>query len=277
MAVSFTLKQPLEFVNGTGFTTTPVGDIFATDVTNVIFSIGQDVSSTSDVVFNQLTATPPILIDNGIFKLGDGSITGSYTHTGNFSISNNFTFGGNLSIGGKLTAEKIQTEVTQSTIIFKSGSTQFGDSLDDTHIFSGSLFLSGSHTMGHGVTGISNDTNLTDSSATDLFTENALNNHTSVIESSSENVYLRKSFTKVGSFVSNTTASFTAVTASAPSGFTSTSELDFMFFNNGMIMEYDALDIQQSGSLLFLKINSNSLGYELKSTDEVVAFGKFNS
>lgn len=277
MAVSFTLKQPLEFVNGTGFTTTPVGDIFATDVTNVIFSIGQVVSSTSDVVFNQLTATPPILIDNGIFKLGDGSITGSYTHTGNFSISNNFTFGGNLSIGGKLTAEKIQTEVTQSTIIFKSGSTQFGDSLDDTHIFSGSLFLSGSHTMGHEVTGISNDTNLTDSSATDLFTENALNNHTSVIESSSENVYLRKSFTKVGSFVSNTTASFTAVTASAPSGFTSTSELDFMFFNNGMIMEYDALDIQQSGSLLFLKINSNSLGYELKSTDEVVAFGKFNS
>jgi len=277
MAVSFTLKQPLEFVNGTGFTTTPPGDIFATDVTNVIFSIGQDVSSTSDVVFNQLTATPPILIDNGIFKLDDGSITGSYTHTGNFSILNNFTFGGNLSIGGKLTAEKIQTEVTQSTIIFKSGSTQFGDSLDDTHIFSGSLFLSGSHTMGHGVTGISNDTNLTDSSTTDLFTENALNNHVSVIASSDEVVYLRKSFTKVGSFVSNTTASFTAVTASAPSGFTSTSELDFMFFNNGMIMEYDALDIQQSGSLLFLKINSNSLGYELKSTDEVVAFGKFNS
>ena len=276
MPVTYTLKQPIQFINGVGFNTTPTTDIFAADSTTVTFAIGQDVGSGSIVEFAEISSSElPIIIDNRNFLLDDGSITGSYTHTGNFSISNNFTFADDLSIGGKLTAEKIETELTQSTTIFESGSSQFGNSLDDTHIFTGSLFLSGSYTLGHSVVSISNDTNLTNSSSVDLITENALNNYP--ITTTTEELYLRKSFTKVGTFVSTTTASFSAVTASSPSGLTSTSELDFMFFNNGMIMEYDALDIQQSGSLLFLKINSNSLGYELKSTDEVVAFGKFNS
>ena len=275
MPVVYTLKQPLQLFNSTGFNSTPTTDIYGTKATTVTFAIGQDVGSGSNVQFNQVTTTPPLIIDNGIFKIDDGSISGSYTHTGNFSILNNFTFEGDLAIGGKLTAEKIQTELTQSTVIFKSGSSQFGNTLDDTHIFTGSLFLSGSHTLGHSVIGISNDTELTDSSSTDLLTENALKGYSTT--PTTEELYLRKSFTKVGTFVSTTTASFSAVTASSPSGLTSTSELDFMFFNNGMLIEYDALEIEQSASVLFLKIDSNSLGYELQSTDEIVGFGKFNS
>ena len=50
-----------------------------------------------------------------------------------------------------------------------------------------------------------------------------------------------------------------------------------MFFNNGMLMEYGALDIEQSGSTLLLKVNQASIGYGLDNTDEIVAFGKFNS
>ena len=34
--------------------------------------------------------------------------------------------------------------MSSSTTIFKSGSTQFGDSIDDTHYFTGSLYDSGS-------------------------------------------------------------------------------------------------------------------------------------
>ena len=276
MSVIYTTKQPIRFIDGTGFDTTPNTDIFGNEVTTVTFAIGQDVGSGSNVQFNQLTVTPPILIDNGIFKLDDGSISGSYTHTGNFSITNNFTYQDDLTISGKLTAEKIEAELTQSTVIFKSGSTKFGNSSDDTHKVTGSLLLSGSFTYNsYEVTGISNDTNLADSSATDLLTENALNNFS--LAATDETVYLRKSFTKVGTFVSSTTASFSAVTASAPTGLTSTSELDFMFFNNGMLIEYDALEIEQSASVLFLKIDSDSLGYELKSTDEIIGFGKFNS
>ena len=276
MPVVFTLKQPLQIVNSTGFEATPTTDIFGVDATVVTFAIGQDVSSGSNVEFNRVTATPPILIDNGVFKIDDGSITGSYTHTGDFSIGNNFTFEDDLSIDGKLTAEKIQTELTQSTVIFKSGSTIFGNSTDDIHKVTGSLSTTGSIELnGFAVSGISNDTNLTDSNASDLLTENALNRFS--LATTPEVVYLRKSFTKVGTFINTSTASFSAVTASSPSGLTSTSELDFMFFNNGMLIEYDALEIEQSASVLLLKVNNNSLGYELKSTDEIIGFGKFNS
>ena len=44
-----------------------------------------------------------------------------------------------------------------------------------------------------------------------------------------------------------------------------------------MIMEPDALTIEQSGSTFLTHINSTSLGYNLTSDDEVVAWGKFNS
>ena len=92
-----------------------------------------------------------------------------------------------------------------------------------------------------------------------------------------EQSYLRKSFAHTGSFLSTSTSSFTSVTASAPSTLTSTSEEDFMFFINGQMMEHDALTIQQSGSSFYLFINNNSIGYDVTSTDEIVAWGKFNS
>ena len=88
---------------------------------------------------------------------------------------------------------------------------------------------------------------------------------------------MRKCFTDTGSFLNSSTSSFTAVTASAPSTLTSTSEEDFMFFINGQIMEHDALTVQQSGTSFLLKINNNSIGYDVTSTDEIVAWGKFNS
>ena len=50
-----------------------------------------------------------------------------------------------------------------------------------------------------------------------------------------------------------------------------------MFFNNGMLMEYNVIEIQQSGSNLLLKVDNNSIGYDLESGDEIVDFGKFNS
>jgi hypothetical protein len=50
-----------------------------------------------------------------------------------------------------------------------------------------------------------------------------------------------------------------------------------MFFLNGMIMEHDSLTVEQSSSLFLLKVNNNTIGYNLEGDDEIVAFGKFNS
>ena len=96
-------------------------------------------------------------------------------------------------------------------------------------------------------------------------------------QTDSQQTYLRKSFVHTGSFSSISTASFTAVTASAPSDMTSTSENDFMFFLNGQMMEHDALTIRQTGSFLHLQVDNESIGYDMESRDEIVGFGKFNS
>ena len=96
--------------------------------------------------------------------------------------------------------------------------------------------------------------------------------------SSSGTDYLRKNFVKVAAGISgSSTASFEAVTASAPTGMTSTSENDFIFFMNGQYMEHNALEVEQSGSSFLLKVDVSGIGYNLESDDEIIAHGKFNS
>jgi len=90
--------------------------------------------------------------------------------------------------------------------------------------------------------------------------------------------YLRKQFVKKSASITvPSTASFTAVSASAPTGFTSTIEDDFLFFINGQYMEHDALTIRQEGSSFMLFVNTGSIGYDLEVDDEILAWGKFNA
>jgi hypothetical protein len=56
------------------------------------------------------------------------------------------TINGDLTITGRVTAEEFHTEFVSSSIIYRSGSTKFGDSSDDTHAFTGSLRVQGSIT-----------------------------------------------------------------------------------------------------------------------------------
>ena len=272
------LKESIIFSAGTGFIINFSGtELFAREGRTVTFAIGQAVSTTSNVIFNKLT-TNPVIIDNGTLRLDNNMISGSFTQTGNFKVSSNFTYNGDLSVSGKLTAEKIESELTQSATIYESGSSLFGDTITDTHYITGSLFSTGSLTLNasNGIKEISNDTSLTDESSTAFVTENAVKNY---IDDNTNNFqsYSRKSFAHTGSFVSVSTASFTTVTASAPTGHIDTTVNDFMFFLNGMIMENDSLGIEQSGSTFLLRVNNNTIGYNLESADEIVGFGKFNS
>jgi hypothetical protein len=185
---------------------------------------------------------------------------------------------GNATIGGIVTAQEFHTEFISGSIIYASGSTQFGDTLDDTHVFTGSLLLTGSLALNnYSVTEISNDATLGDASATAIVTEYAVKTFTSDTINV-EQTYLRKQFVKTtSSITAPASASFSAVTASAPSTLTSTSENDFIFFINGQYMEHDALEIQQLGSVFVLKVDNDSIGYNLESDDEILAIGKFNS
>jgi len=278
---NFILKEPLIFEDGIGFDINPNTEILAKNSgIEVIFSIDQDISTSSNVEFADITLTDKLTLDNDTFIIRKNVITGSFTHTGNLitSVDNTFVHNGDMTIGNILTAEKIVSEISQSATFFESGSTLFGDTLDDIHQRTGSLSISGSSiSINYGsVTEISNDTTLGDSGGTSIVTENAvktyLDDGAGVFQT-----YQRKSFAHTGSFVSVSTASFAVATASAPSGYTATSEDDFMFFINGAIAEYDALTIQQSGSYFYLKVDNDSIGYDLKTSDEIVAFGKFDN
>ena len=270
-------KEPIVFQANTGVTVNLSGtELFGKQARSVDISIGQAVAKTSDVVFNQLT-TSPVIIDNGNLRLNSNTITGSFTQTGNLIVSSNFTNNGNLTVDGTLTAEKIESALTQSVTLFESGSTVFGDTLDDNHYITGSMLTTGSLTLNtYKITEISDDTTLADSSTTATVTENAIETY-ATLNTTTIQTYQRKSFAHTGSFVSVSTASFSALSASAPSGYTGTTVNDFMFFLNGAIMENDSLNIEQSGSTFLLKVNNSTLGYNLEVADEIVSFGKFNS
>ena len=270
-------KEPIVIEASTGVTVNLSGtELFGKQARSVNISIGQAVAKTSDVVFNQLT-TSPVIIDNGNLRLNSNTITGSFTQTGNLIVSSNFTNNGNLTVDGTLTVEKIESALTQSVTLFESGSTVFGDTLDDNHYITGSMLTTGSLTLNaYKITEISDDTTLADSSTTATVTENAIETY-ATLNTTTIQTYQRKSFTHTGSFVSVSTASFSALSASAPSGYTGTTVNDFMFFLNGAIMENDSLNIEQSGSTFLLKVNNSTLGYNLEVADEIVSFGKFNS
>ena len=286
MGAEFKYKNPLTIQLGTGVTGSVNGESFTSREIqglvdeNVTINIGQEVETTSNTTFNNVTSSNVLKVGN--LFLGDGFISSSNSvvaHTGSVVVTGNATLP-SMTINGQLNAPDFEVSVTGSTTIFDSGSSRFGDSLDDTHSMSGSSSVTGSFGLnGTSISEISNDITLGDSNASSLVTENAVKEYLNTTLGSADKLaYLRKSFTHTGSFTSANTSSFTAVTASAPSGVTSTTENDFIFFINGMIIENDALEIvQKTSENLELRLNTSELGYTLESDDEVIGFGKFNS
>ena len=59
--------------------------------------------------------------------------------TSSFLLNTTDTLTGDLTVTGTITAQEFHTEFVSASIIFESGSTQFGNSADDIHTFSGSI------------------------------------------------------------------------------------------------------------------------------------------
>jgi hypothetical protein len=76
--------------------------------------------------------------------------TGSYLQNadtaslGATQINSTLYVVGNITTSGSMTAQEYHTEVVSSSIIYESGSTTFGDTLDDIHRITGSLQITGS-------------------------------------------------------------------------------------------------------------------------------------
>lgn len=68
---------------------------------------------------------------------GSGNLTGSLNLFGDQTVS------GDMIVGGTITAQEFKTELISASILFESGSSLFGNSFDDTHIFTGSTNITG--------------------------------------------------------------------------------------------------------------------------------------
>ena len=98
-----------------------------------------------------------------------GSFSGSFEGTAidvtsasfdRLDIGGDSTINGDLTVEGKVTAQEFHTEFVSASIIYQSGSTKFGDTLDDTHNFTGSVNITGSLT-GIGTTALTGNVDLT--------------------------------------------------------------------------------------------------------------------
>jgi len=279
---SISITNGLVLEQGTGVTLSNNGISFdgSSGLTQE-FSIGQDVSTTSDVTFNTLTANS-VQLGTGTTVIADGRISSSngvIDISGSSVVTGSLTVLGNVNVTGSVIAQLFATEITTQSIDFSAGSNQFGDDSSDVHRFTGSVEITGSFSLNnYQVDEISNDSTFADQSQTALVTEYALANFNVAGLTTDETTYLRKNFYKSSTGISGSnTASFNATTASAPVGLTSTSENDFVFFINGQYMEHDAISIQQNNTEFLLKVNTDSIGYELESDDEILGIGKFDS
>ena len=244
-----------------------------------VISTVQPILPSSNVTFNSLTVNT---LNVGGTEFNPTSYVGNLNVTGSISTTENVTVGGDVNVVGTLTAKEFHTRVVSASIIYQSGSTQFGDTHDDTHEFTGSVNITGSFQLnGTEINEVSNDGALTDASQNALVTEFAVKTYANQVTASVavEQEYLRKNFFKSTTSISvPSTASFNAVTASAPETLIDTNENDFVFFINGQYMEHDALTIEQANASTFLlKVDNDSIGYDLETDDEIVALGKFNS
>jgi hypothetical protein len=71
-------------------------------------------------------------------------VSGSYATTGSNQFKNNQVITGSLTVTGFIDTQELRTTYISSSILYRSGSTKFGDELTDNHSFSGSLNISGS-------------------------------------------------------------------------------------------------------------------------------------
>ena len=283
----FKVKKPLTIKSGTGVSLSESNTPFTeksfdgSNSSTIRVSIGQAVGTTDSVQFNKVTLSPSTLIigsgSANQMNFADGQISGS-----DIQFQNDLTITQNLNTTNIMVVQDIISSSASSfgsriqSNTHNTGSTRWGESLTQKQFATGSFEVTGSFSLNkYEIKEISNDTNLTDESPNALITENVAKTFLATLKPDRD--YLRKSFTHTGSFVNSSQVRFSALTASAPSSLTSTSENDFMFFVNGMLIENDALTIQQVASNLNLDLDTNALGYTISAQDEVIGFGKFNS
>ena len=106
-------REPLTIIQGTGVTVNPDNaELKAKSRETVTISIGNDVSVTSNPIFSTLTlSNEQFQINQYIIK--SNALTGSISLLGSLT-SDSLTIGGDMSVLGTTTAQKIESQLSQS-------------------------------------------------------------------------------------------------------------------------------------------------------------------
>ena len=114
------------------------------DAGNITFL---DIRNTSqDIVTVGASSDVDVKIQGGdgyVFVQGSDGFVGIKDDSPSYQldVAGTGRFTEDLIVGGKVVAQEFHTEFVSASIQYSRGSTQFGDTEDDTHIFSGSISL----------------------------------------------------------------------------------------------------------------------------------------
>jgi len=114
-------------------------------------------STTSNFLITKDSGTELFRIqENGNVGIGTTTpsykldVSGSARFTDGIIVTGSTTINGDVTIYGTASVDVLITNYESSSIIYSSGSTKFGDTMDDTHEFTGSLYVTGSVNLGVG-------------------------------------------------------------------------------------------------------------------------------
>ena len=124
----------MKIYNPTGFSSSLTGSFSGSVKGTFEGSFAGDSLNNISGAFDSVSAS---LASN--ISLNASSINSLNAATGSYLLNTTDTLDGDLTVTGKITAQEFHTEFVSASIIYQSGSTQFGNSPDDTHTFSGNV------------------------------------------------------------------------------------------------------------------------------------------
>ena len=124
-------------------------------------NIQRDLYVIRDIITNRDIDAGGDISGSGLQVNDTLNVTHEYlTFTGSANLTGSVGVLGDLTVVGAVNARQFNINVISSSVLYQSGSTKFGDTIDDTHEFTGSIDVSGSITAtsftgdGSGLTGI---------------------------------------------------------------------------------------------------------------------------
>jgi hypothetical protein len=119
-----------------------------TDLTGDGIIIREDIVSGPPTYGFRISSSAEEILFQDIIPPSNGNIFDTFlkveSNVGDISILRNTSIDGNLIVSGGITAQLINVNLVSSSIVYSSGSNIFGNTISNTHQFTGSLRVSGS-------------------------------------------------------------------------------------------------------------------------------------